>query len=217
MNEYFDEFMKHLAAEDKEKCLEFVDKKLESSELDILTLYDEILLPAQNDQVCWQDDSLCIWKEHVRTSIVRSVIEFCYPHVVRERDRRGNAGRGKVLIGCPSEEYHEIGARMVADYFTILGFDVVFVGANTPRKEILDAIVHIKPKYIGISVTNFYNLVTAIQLGQELQKIRAENNMDFKILVGGNAFRNNPDVPGEIGADAIVQSFSGLKRFVGGN
>ena len=218
MDDLLDDFLKPLAEENKEKCIEWVRQKLDSGEMDILTLYTEILMPAQNQLVCWQDETLCIWKEHVRTSIIRTIIEFCYPYVVKERDAKfGGANGRKVLIGCPSEEYHEIGARMVADYFTLLGFDVVFVGANTPQKEILDAIKHVKPEYIGISVTNFYNLVAANRLGEELARIRKDNELDFKIIVGGNAFRSNPEAKEEIGADALIQTFQELKRFVEGS
>jgi len=106
MHGLYDQFMEHLAAEDKEKSLDFVRQKLDAGEIDILTLYTEILMPAQNQLVCWQDETLCIWKEHVRTSIIRTIIEFCYPYVVKERDAKfGGANGRKVLIGCPSEEH----------------------------------------------------------------------------------------------------------------
>ncbi len=218
MHRYFDDFMECLAAENKEACIDFVRGKLDSGELDILTLYNEILMPAQNQLVCWQDESLCIWKEHVRTSIVRTIIEFCFPYVIKERDEKfGGANGKKVLIGCPAQEYHEIGARMVADYFTLLGFDVVFVGANTPQKEIMDALAHVNPAYVGISVTNFYNLVAANKLADELVRIREEKELGFKIVVGGNAFRNNPGAKEELHADALIQTFSELRKFVEGN
>ncbi|MDD4307902.1 MAG: cobalamin-dependent protein [Thermoplasmata archaeon] len=213
--ELYSQFVDLLQKEDKGKAVQLVLEKLESGELDILTLYSEILTPAQNGLVCWQDDSLCIWREHVRTSIVRTVLECCYPYVVKEIPKYRVANGEKVIIGCPSEEYHEIGARMVADYFTLLGFHVTFVGANTPQSEIMNAIAHVKPKIVGISVSNFYNLVAAGKIVGSLARIRKEEDLDFRIVVGGNAFRLNPKAHENIGADAVLQTFGDLKRYAG--
>ena len=210
------EFLAILSKEDKESCVSWALGKLESGELDIITLYSEILTPAQNELVCWQDEPFCIWREHVRTSIVRTVLECCFPHVLRERGKRSGASNRKAIIGCPAEEYHEIGARMVADYFTIMGFDVTFVGANTPQKELMAALEHVRPVVIGISVTNFYNLVAAKRLVADLRRIRAEKTLDFRIIVGGNAFRHNPDAHADMGADALLQSFGDIEKYCQG-
>lgn len=214
-HELYSQFIDLLQKEDKNRAVSMILDKLESGELDILTLYSDILTPAQNELVCWQDDFLCIWREHVRTSIVRTIIECCYPYVVKETKKYSVANGEKVIIGCPSEEYHEIGARMVADYFTLLGFHVTFVGANTPQSEIMNAIVHVKPKIVGISVTNFYNLVAAGKIVSSLAQIRKEKDLDFKIVVGGNAFRLNPRAHEEMGADTVLQTFGDLKRYAG--
>jgi len=37
------------------------------------------------------DADVCVWKEHVRTSIVRTVVEAAYPYVVKEAARRNLA------------------------------------------------------------------------------------------------------------------------------
>jgi methanogenic corrinoid protein MtbC1 len=216
MHPLFDEFMGHLSREDKEACVGFALEKLSAGELDIFKLYLEILTPAQNELVCWQDESYCIWREHVRTSIVRSVIECAYPFVLDERKRRGLPRQMKAVIGCPSEEYHEIGARMVADYFTILGFDVTFIGANTPQRELLAALEHVRPRIIGISVTNFYNLVAAKNLVGELRRLREAKGLDIKIVVGGNAFRMNKGAAAEMGVDAELRTFTDLELFCRG-
>jgi methanogenic corrinoid protein MtbC1 len=205
--------MKCLETENKRACVELIIDKLDKKEIDILTLYREVLTPAQNQLVCWQDETFCIWKEHVRTSIIRTIIECCYPYVVCEIEKYGGPREGKVLIGCPKEEYHEIGARMAADFFTLLGFDVIFVGANTPQKELMEALEHVKPKIIGISVTNIYNLVAAKDLVEDLKALRKEKSLDFKIVVGGNAFRMNPEFHKEIGVDAMLYNFEDIRKY----
>lgn len=58
-------------------------------------------------------------------------------------------------------KYLEDEDKEKADFYTLNGFDTVFVGANTPKEDFVSAINIIKPKYVVISVTNYYNIVNA--------------------------------------------------------
>ena len=139
---FLNEFLEYLDAEDKEKCVDFIIKKLDNKEIEVSTLYSQVLEPALNKFYCdVEEEKLCIWKEHVRNSIISTIIEICYSYILKERKDKGiKALNIKVLVGCPSEEYCDMGAKMISDIFTLYGFDSVFIGANTPRTEIRDAI-----------------------------------------------------------------------------
>jgi len=131
----------------------------------VFDIYDELLIPSLNEWFCQEKEQrLCVWREHVRSSIIRAIIEISYIYLLKERKELLEKGElvllnKRVSIVCPSEEYHEIGARIVADYFYMNGYDVLFVGGNTPKNEYVDAIDIIKPDYIAISVTNPYNII----------------------------------------------------------
>ncbi len=140
MDEHFAHFKSLLDREDREGAVNYVIGSLQRDEVDIVTLYEQIIGPAINDMTCSIDGKWCIWKEHVRTSIAATVLGCCYPYVMRERRERHAGDRGKVIIACPPEEYHEIGARMVADLFTLCGHEVTFIGANTPNLEVATAV-----------------------------------------------------------------------------
>ncbi len=216
MNALYKEFLRYLELEDKGKVLEFVLTKLENNEIDIITLYNELLRPALNDMLCTGPEEFCIWKEHVRSSIIRMIIENCYKFVLKERDIKYKppANHGAAMVLCPVDELHEIGPRMVADFFTLCGFDVTFVGANTPKRSFLSAIDIIKPKYIAISVTNYYNLVAAQKVIEEIKKLKHQG---FKIVVGGYAFTRNPEVFKKIGADHLLKTFEDIRNLTGGD
>jgi methanogenic corrinoid protein MtbC1 len=215
MHPLYNEFVGYLAEENKEKSVEFILEKLEKIEVGIVELYVEILGPSLNQMFCDDlEDILCIWKEHVRTAIIRTILELTYPYILKEKKEKNvKALNKKVVIVCPGEELHEIGARMVVDFFTLLGYDTTFVGANTPKAEIKAALVEIKPDYVGISVTNYYNLVEAERTIQLLKEIK----FNGKIIVGGNAFTKNPDVYKEIGADLMIQTFEDIKKLAEGD
>jgi methanogenic corrinoid protein MtbC1 len=216
MHPLYKEFIGYLKEENKEKSVEFVLDLLNKKEVGIVELYTEILGPSLNQMICDDlEDALCIWKEHVRTAIIRTTLELTYPYILKEKKEKNvKILNKKVVIVCPGEELHEIGARMVVDFFTLLGYKTTFVGANTPKAEIRAALEEIKPDYVGISVTNYYNLVEA---ERTIKLLRKEIKFDGKIIVGGNAFVKNPDVYKEIGADLLIQTFEDIKKLAEGD
>jgi methanogenic corrinoid protein MtbC1 len=218
MHLLYEEFVSYLDNKDRKKCVEFILSKLASSELDIVTLYEEILTPSLREEFYQDKHKICIWEEHVRSSIIRTVIECCYPYVVKERDNKYQAAaKGRVVVACPTGELHEIGARMVTDFFTLCGLDATFVGANTPQDEILDAIGYIKPKYMAISVSNYYNLLAARKTIQKVGEISKTLGPDFKVIVGGYAFEQNPCTCDDVGADLLLHSFSDIEKLSEGH
>jgi MerR family transcriptional regulator, light-induced transcriptional regulator len=210
MHPFYAEFISYLDRLEKEPCVKSILARLDSHEIDILSLYGEILTPAQYTDLSKEDSQDCIWQEHVRTSIIRTIIECCYPHVIHERDHKYvSVLKEKVVVLCPPEELHEIGARMVADYFTLCGYSVVFIGANTPQADILNGIKYIRPEYVAISITNYFNLLaTRNVIGKILE---FKDRQSFKVVLGGQACRNNPQAAARMGADLILDSFADIQ------
>ena len=213
----YEEFRALLDAEDKEACVGFALSRLEADELDIVELYEGILARGAREEYCTiREHSLCIWEEHVRTSIIRTVLECCFPYLMKVRNARlGKKSRGRVLVVCPPEEYHELGARMTADFFTLCGFDVTFVGANTPQEDIVEAVGALQPVYVGVSVTSSYSLVAARRTIQHLIDVRSRTGGTFKIPVGGDAFVRNPGMVKELGADMFANGYAEIQALTG--
>jgi methanogenic corrinoid protein MtbC1 len=199
MDDFYLEFKKLLDEENREECLKYVISNLDNKKFNLEYLYLHVLKPSLRISECSKDEKICIWKEHVKTSIVRTIIECCYPYVVKQRKTRIKKEYGfDIVILCPDGESHELGARIISDLFEINGLKSLFVGGNTPKEEFINVLNIVKPKYIGISVTNFYNVVAA---KEAIIKIREKSVYNVKIIVGGNAFINNPNLYSEIGAD----------------
>lgn len=214
MHELYERFLSRLDKDDRYGCVDLILTKLSANELDVVTAYDEILAPSLREGYCRERQrEICVWEEHVRTSIARTVIECCYPYVIKERDYKYKpTSRGKAIVVCPTEELHETGARMVADFFTLCGFDSMFVGANTPQAQILEAIGYVKPRYVAISVTSYYNLLAARNLVEKIHTAKEMSEADFTIIVGGYAFERNPEMSGEMGADLLLSGFEDIRR-----
>ena len=208
IDELYSDFIGLLEKEDKGACIEFSLSALEKKKLDIVQLYSRLLAPSLNSMVCKYDEDTCIWKEHVRSSIIRAIIESCYSYVLKEKERKhkGKPGR-RVLVVCPTEELHELGARMVSDYFVLAGDDVEFVGANTPLRVIRSAVQSFRPNLLAISVTNHYNLFAAKKV---ISAVRESELSKLRIVVGGSAFKGSPDTAKEIGADLELQTYDDI-------
>ncbi len=208
-------FLRLLDSEDKYGCVLFALSTLASEEIDIPSLYEGILAPAARELRCtFRNRPLCVWEEHVRTSILRTVLECCYPELIKARRQVAtHQTKGSGIIVCPTEEYHELGARMAADLFTLQGFDVVFVGANTPQQDILDAVAVTSPVFVGVSVTSSYNLIPARRVIQQLVRLRTDKGAAFTIIAGGQAFTKDATLASSLGADVLALSYADICRF----
>ncbi len=213
MDQYYKEFIKLLEDENKYECVKYVKELLDEKKITIPDLYEKIIGPSLKNVGCKLDDkNICVWQEHVRSAIIKTVIENCYTYVVEEAKKNIDIEKGKVVVLCPEGEYHDIGARMIADFFLILGYEAIFVGSDTPRADFLAAIEYIKPKYAVISVTNYYNLVAA---KEAIENIKNNTTEEVKIIVGGSAFKSNRGVYVKIGADILINTFKDIQNLGG--
>lgn len=207
-HEYYDEFIKLLKDENKPGAVSFALKLLNDGVLTIEQLYIELLVPSLNDFYCEiEDEDICIWKEHFRTSIIRTILECTYPYVIKRRENV-ELSKVKVVVLTPAFEYHEIGAILNTNLMSLVGLDANYIGANTPKQDILSAIRTFSPDYIALSVTNPYNIVITKQVTDEIKRFFPET----KIILGGQAFKNKEAIK-TLQYDYILQSYEDLVEF----
>lgn len=208
MGPIYKSFLKAVQEHDKETAMKICLDALENKRIDLITLYEDVLTLALNSIIEeFEDEDMLIWQEHVRSSIILSIIENCYGYILEERDRLGLKHEEKVIVLCPKYEDHLIGARMVQDVFTMAGYDSTFIGANTPWKTILKAIEVIEPSIISMSVTNFYNIVEA---KRTIEMINSRFDYGIKFIIGGYAFSKEKDLYKQIGGDIHLNSLEDI-------
>jgi MerR family transcriptional regulator, light-induced transcriptional regulator len=204
----YDTFMTYLAAEDKASSVRYAIGLVEDKTITLESLYLELLAPSLSRFECpFEDEALCIWKEHIRTSIVRIIIEASYVPLTKRLEGVKRLGVS-VMVTTPAFEYHEIGAILNTHLMLLEGFDATYIGANTPKDEILSALRTYDPDYLALSVTNQYNLVITKQITEEIRRYFPKTG----IILGGFAFAN-PHNASSIPHDKVLQSLSDLKAF----
>ncbi len=207
------EFLVPFTQDNKAVCVRLVLDRLEKAELEIHTLYEQVLAPVLNSIApSDQEQTSSIWQEHVRTGIIETIIACCYPYILKKSPKVEIAPT--VLVFCPAEEYHQVGARMACDFFTLCGYHAVFIGANTPATEFLPAIKSLTPQYIVISISNYYNLVAA---KRAIDQIRTVAGDTITIIVGGHAVSRNGDIRKNLGADLILQTYADVHALAKGD
>lgn len=208
LNLLISDFRDALAAMNKASCVQLALDALESGEVELTVLYEKILAPTLNTMTDESaDKSLYIWQEHIRSSIIRSIIEACYPHLLKILARDGIAlDKGKVVIASPTDEFHELGARMGSDFFNLAGYQTIFVGANTPKSELLDGIRHEAPDYVVLNVVNYYHAFKVKTIVDEIVKAKS----GVRVLGSGHAFRQDRELAGKLGMIGTIDSMDDI-------
>jgi len=172
----------YLNALDRDACVSLITSALEEKRIDLLSVYDIILSHAL-DEVDDMDHN--VWEEHIKTQIVRTTLESCYPVVLKQAPTLKKA---KIAVVCPEGEYHELGGRLVSDYFRLLGFEVYYLGNSLPKNELIDMVKECGLDALAISVANFY---TISALNAMISLVN-NANPTLPIIVGGRAVEHNP-------------------------
>ncbi len=196
-NEMQQVFMTLLLQGDTQGCLGIVDKSIFTAE-DLKYFYLHVIWPAlYSIGHLWEANHISVAEEHVATAIVGRVMASLYP-----RFALFDVTKGKAIVSAGPNEFHEVGARMVADFMEMDGWDVTYLGANTPADVLLDTLKQNKPFVVALSVATVFNLESALQL---IRMIKNDpETSGIKVMVGGRAFNGMPQLWQTIGADGYA-------------
>ncbi|MDD4063548.1 MAG: cobalamin-dependent protein [Bacilli bacterium] len=205
MQKNYQEFLELLNQERKDECVIYI-MELFNSGFSVKEVYEQYIIPSLAEYECNSDvEEICIWKEHTRTSIIRTILESSYPYLIKQKKEKINKS---IIVACPQLEYHEIGAIINTNFFILEGFDAKYIGANTPSEQIISAVKILKPDYLALSITNYYNIVATKKLIETLK----ENNKEIKVIIGGQATKN-PLTIAQLKYDYILQSYEDIVMF----
>ena len=166
----------------------------------IKEIYQFIFQPSQYEVGrLWQCNKITVAHEHYCTAATQLIMSGLYSHIFSTK--RIN----KTLVACSiSGELHELGIRMVTDFFEMDGWDTYYLGANMPDRQLIEALIEHRAHILAISVTLPTHVSKAANLIQELKK--HPSLPDLKILVGGYPFLNNPELWQKIKADGCAEN-----------
>jgi methylmalonyl-CoA mutase cobalamin-binding domain/chain len=145
----------------------------------------------------WQSNQISVAQEHLCTAATQLIMSQLYP-MIFETPRKNR----RVVAACVGGDLHEVGIRMIADFFEMAGWDAYYLGADVPAASIVQTVIDRQAHVLAVSAT----LLTHIgPVGELISAIRANPACaEITILVGGHPFNVSPDLWREFGADGYA-------------
>ena len=145
----------------------------------------------------WQVNQISVAQEHYCTAATQLIMSQLYPYVFG-----GEKTRGALVATCVAGDLHEIGVRMVSDFFELDGWRTYYLGANAPMSAVVQAVVQRQADALAISATITYHVRAVESLIAAVRRTPACARV--KILVGGYPFKTDPDLWKLVGADGFA-------------
>lgn len=165
----------------RERATEIV-MKAASKGATVQDIYRHIITPAQQEiGRLWQLGKLTVLHEHYCTAATEIVMAELFRHFVA-----GGPPRDRLLLAfCVEGERHCIALKMFCDLMSIEGWQVLYVGQDTPTSSALHFIQDERPAMVAVSVTFPKNVRSLRTLVKEIRS--NPESRDVKILIGGRA------------------------------
>ena len=189
-------FLSSLLTGGHRKSIELATSNIHNAS-DLTEFYLQVIQPSMYEiGLMWENGEISVAREHLASAIVTRVMAALYPKFAIIEQTKGDA----VVTAAPNE-FHEIGPRMVADLLEIDGWNVDYLGANTPPQDLLDLMKESRPLFVAISVGMPFNIDKTIEM---VKMIKDEKLFkDTRIMLGGNSLKMSSKARQAIGVDGI--------------
>lgn len=177
---HFLDFYNNLIEGNKDRCSEIVKDLLDEG-VDLKEIYVELFQKAlYRIGKLWDKNEITIPEEHMATQIIEALLSKFSPAVSADSNL-------KVVVTCIDKEFHDIGAKMVANIFELNGWKTFYLGASVPLRELTKFINNSDPQIIALSWSLYLNLARFLEIIDTLTKLFPTK----KIIVGGQALAEN--------------------------
>lgn len=161
-----------------------------------LDVYQEILTPAlQEVGRLWQRNEISVAHEHVISNaterMIAQLIDLAPPRANRDLS---------AVTAAVGPAQHQIGARMVADAFSLCGWHARFLGSELPTEDLLRYVDDVSVDVICLSATLARDVIAIRDLVEELET----RPIAPVVIVGGRIFDQHPELWRKTGADAYA-------------
>lgn len=184
---------------------------------DLKPFYQELLQPVMyRVGELWEQGEISVSREHLASALANTAVSSQYVRVMSDFEPR----KGNILVTAAPNEFHVLGAQMIANCLEAEGWEVDYLGADTPSEDLVGYIRDQRPAVVALSVTMPFNLLQCKDIVEYVKKEFQESGP--KILLGGLAFANHPELVQRIGGDGyaedcvqaieLVEQWSGAKN-----
>ena len=168
--------------------------------LPLADAYEQVLLAAQREVgKMWHHAEVSVAEEHfVSSTTERTMSVICF------KAEKQPANGLTVVSAAVAENVHDTGVRAVSDFFELAGWRAVCLGGDAPATDIAQAVECFGAQLVLISAALSTQLRTVRQTIQTIRELKSK----CKIMVGGMAFEDAPEIWRQIGADGYASTLS---------
>ena len=163
-----------VVAHDVESLMRFVEQALAVNQLEeALTEVLAPVLAAIGDR--WEAGELTVAQEHLASGVVRAHLEKLLADV------RGGV-RGIAVLACAPGERHELGLLMLAVLLRADGWQVAYLGADTPLEDAVVLATELDARLLCVSATMPASILA---VSEALEAARLPRRLE--VILGGQA------------------------------
>lgn len=181
---------------DRQAASRVILDAVRAGDVSVQDAYLRLLMPVQHELGrMWHLNELSVAEEHFATATTQMVMSQLLPLAPRA------PLNGKTLLAAAVQSNtHDLGIRLVADFFEMRGWRTIYLGGNVPAHD------------IAAAVTDFAADLVALSAALPTQIIHAEDTIAHirrekptaKVIVGGLGFAICPQSWSRIGADGYA-------------
>ncbi|MDZ7755428.1 B12-binding domain-containing protein [Rhodohalobacter sp.] len=191
------QYLNFLLSGNRDQAAQIIDQLVEKG-TPVVDIYEHIFQATQYEVgALWQRNEITVAHEHYCTAATQLIMSRLYPQIF------SGEKNGLKLIACSvASELHEIGIRMVSDFFEMDGWDTYYMGSNMPEAHLLESLREHDANLLAISVTlpiHISRVESIIRNVRDLPEFK-----DLKIMAGGYPFGIVPNLTEKVGADATA-------------
>ncbi len=187
---------------DDASCTTAIDELLRK-QVPLLRIYTEFLTPAMSlVGKRYTEGSINEAQEHLASCITERMMARAMS--LRCPIRRCSS---VAVLGCPPENWHAMGLRMVSDYLRLLGWTTLYLGPNVPGTSFVSTVLEHKPDLVLLSCSTDESIKAVIPILQDLATAR-KSSPPFRIGLGGSAVSKFKTELTTAGADFIAHGLS---------
>lgn len=154
----------------------------------------------------WEINNLSVAKEHLSSSIIEKTA-----FGILESFPIQNQQNQTIIIAAAKDEYHFLGGKIAIAILEKMGFKVINLGANTPKKEIISIYNEFHCDYLILVASLSTSLENMSETIKEIKKYDTDENT--KIIISGNAFDSLLDPTKTLGVEQYFKNYIQMYQF----
>lgn len=149
-------------------------------EIDSMSIINEYLIPSL-DEIGNQFESgkLFLPQLIMAADVSKECFEIIKTHIANTGEL--TSSKGKIVIATVKGDIHDIGKNIVKVILENYGYDVIDLGRDVSKEEVLKVVKEQNVKLVGLSALMTTTLVSM----EETIKLLKDEDIDCKIMVGG--------------------------------